>query len=228
MKGKRLQVRLTNLALAREKKRPASKPTIEMTVSMHAGDGREAPRSAPPDDFDVWNSTEAEVIALIRAGRIDAPGPLLAQWTAASLITRNRARIEASGPALMDAISRVAKEGLVMPAWMAEAYLVRYSKIEKLEVGSFDEAFGPLPFKPGQRLKNLNQRRRLIPLVSRALIDALNAEPTRAIDADLFEEVGKKFGYGHTTTEQIYREGVQDFGMQDIRLMKELLLFPFK
>lgn len=169
--------------------------------------------------FDPWSASREEARK--------QPGPVVQQWIAAQLITENRSRIETDGPALLAAISKIAKHRLVMPDWLASAYTARFAKLERLECGSLDEAFGPLPFGSGKRLAQLRRRRRLIPAVSRALIDALNVDPSRPIDTNLFEEVGQQLGIGHTLAEELYREGVTRHGMQDLREMKALQLFPF-
>jgi len=224
-KGNRaLKARLSNMALARDKKRPSSKPKLTFNISMEIGEGRDPSESLPPG-FDVWSASYKELSALIDSGKHDMQGPIAAQWFAASAIKERRADIEASGPELMRAVAIVARHGLVMPAWMAECYLARFAKIEKLEVASFDEAFGPLPYKPGARFEQFKKRRREIPLLSRELVSAIKADPTRPIDNALFEEVGSKLGMGKTRAQELYWDGVREHGLQDLSDLKEALLY---
>lgn len=190
---------------------------IEFRVRVHSSE--EGPM---PEGFDPWTFTSngpADILSL--------PGVARSAVAAAGWIQQRREKIVSHGPALLQAVAIVAKNRLVMPEWMAVAYLARYQKIERME-GGLDEAFGPLPFKVGKRLDNLRRRRQLIPKISRWLIQELNAHPERAIEKDLFAEAGAAFGIGGTQAYELYREGVEKLHLQDINEMKEFKLFPFK
>jgi hypothetical protein len=206
----------------------AKKPSVAIEFSANLSEGRATTPRPLPEGFDIWTSSEEQVSDWIMNGVLPMAHPGLAQWAAAMLITANREKIETDGVALLAGISAIARQGLVMPPWMANSYVERFLKVERLEVGSLDEAFGPLPFKKGKQLAALRQRRHLIPKISRLLLDAMNADPNRPIDKSLFEEVGKQLGKSATFTEEAYREGVRDHGMQDIKRLKDFKLFPYR
>lgn len=206
--------------------RNEDRPVFELELSMPLAEGRNS--SGPlPECFDVWTSTEEDVQRWLLCGALLPDHPALAQWASAQHIQRNRQRIETGGVALLEAVSHVAKQGLVMPKWMADIYLSKFLKIQRLEVGTLDEAFGHAPIK---RLASLRQRRKLVPLISKLLIEAINADVDRPIDKSLFEEIGAMPGIGKSGTfvEEVYREGVREHGIQDLRQLKAFKKPPFK
>jgi hypothetical protein len=218
--------RVTSVGLAKNSAK-TGRPTVEVGFSSTLSNGRDK-RGPVPLGFDVWTSTPDEMHAWVISGEIAVQNPAYAQWAAATVIKDSRRKIETNGPALLQAISMVAKQGLVMPKWMADVYITRFLRVERLEVGSLDEAFGPLPFKPGQMLKNQRRRRELIPKISSLMIDALNKNPTRPIDRGLFDEIGEIVAQSGSYVEKAYYEGVREHGMQDVERMKALKLFPYK
>lgn len=206
----------------------AEKPRVEFVVATKLAGGRGTHPCPLPEGFDVWASTEGEIQRWIENGLLPMNHPALAQWTSAQYILRDRVKIEVNGPALLKAVSIIALNGLVMPDWMAASYVARFLKVERLEVGSLDEAFGPLPFKRGKQLSALRQRRQLIPKISQMLIAAMNADPSKPITKDLYAEIGEQLGKSATFVEDAYREGVKKHGMQDIKRLKDLKLFPYR
>lgn len=223
--GQLLRAKLHNISVL-----DADGPTrkgIQLTFSSTVDDGRSCHPVSPPVGFDPWSTTEVEMRKWIGENALKLTHPAMAQWSGAQIILRNRKLIEASGAALLEALTIVARHGLVMPQWMADEYIRHYLKIQRMEVATLDEAFG---HKPMTRLAAKRERRKLIPLISKLLLDALNKNPERPIGKELFEEIGQMQGIGKSATfvEEAYYEGVRDQKMQDLTMMKKLKLFPFR
>lgn len=177
-----------------------------------------------PPGFDPWKFNVEALRSSSEPWR-GAGEAWLSQALAAHSITTNRVRIESNGYALMDAIALVANNGLVMPDWMAKAYLARWRRIVDLEVDSFEKAFGPLPYKGEKRIRNLKRRRELMPVVSQAVIAAIVNDPHKPMTKDdLFEPIGKELGISGTQADELYREGIRDYGMMDVSELKKVLL----
>lgn len=221
-----LHVRLEKVEVVPDE-HTGAKPSVAMTFSCSAGEGRGSHSTAIPPGFDPWTTSEDEFMQLVLSGKLPAQHPACAQWGGAQIVMSNRKKIESSGTALLEAMTIIARQGLVMPPWMAETYIRCFLKIQRLEVSTLDEAFG---HKPMKRLAAGRQRRKLIPTISKLLMEALQKDPTRAIGKDLFEEIGQMPGIGKSATfvEEAYYEGVRDHGMQDLSMLKKLKIFPYK
>jgi hypothetical protein len=195
------------------------KPTggIQIDFSANSGEGRSGP---VPPGFDPWADYEfspMDIFSLMGT-------PMLAQWSAARCVTGLRPVIEAGQfDQILRAMTLIARHGLVMPEWLADAYLARYTLIERDEVGSLDDAFGHA-FRSERKRDDNRRRRRQIPLVSALLVKAINKDPNRALDKSLYEEVGSKLGISGSSCDALYREGVRDHGMQDLVELKRLIL----
>lgn len=119
-------------------------------------------------------------------------------------LKEQRKRYEAGDDAsLLDAIRICAIHGLQLPAWCAQEYLNKYRKVIHFKARSWDEAFG------AAHPKNINlaaheKKRRLSIAVWLEIRGIRDANPQKAIDAELFEKVGKKFHIGKTLTEEYY------------------------
>lgn len=109
--------------------------------------------------FDPWTATFAEAQAAHGEGFDPSPAQPLYQWNAAQEVTQLREEVElGNGFAVLDAISRCARHGLVMPDWLARQYLTRYHGVLNCRVGSWDQAFGA-PFPVRVRLATWRLRR---------------------------------------------------------------------
>lgn len=168
-------------------------------------------------DLDAWKADAARA-------PFDGVGEAwLSQAIAADQLKRDRDRIEANGYQLLNAISFIAEHGLVMPDWLAQAYLRRFRRVVNLEVATLDAAFGPLPRKGEKVIRNLKRRRELLPLLNEKLCTVIQEDPSRPVDKALFEEVSKFFGIGATLAEELYREGVKEHRLQDLTQLKAAL-----
>ena len=104
--------------------------------------------------------------------------------------------------ALPEAIQKCANHDLVMPDWVADAYVEGYRNIVHAKFRSWDDVFSQA--YPGRKLAALRKRRVLGPGVSARIRDILEREPETRIDEALFERVGQKFGIGKMLTAQFY------------------------
>lgn len=156
-------------------------------------------------DFDPWNSTFEEAMAASQSSRTGDPLSPVAQFSAVERIRSLQEGIEdGNGFDVLDAVSQCALRGLVMPDWLANAYLSRYRTVLSCQAGSWDDAFGK-PYR-GKKLHNLRRRRNLRFGIYNRVCEIKRASPERAIGKELFESVGKEFATGTTLTEEMYYE----------------------
>jgi hypothetical protein len=109
--------------------------------------------------------------------------------------------------ALLAAIRVCARANMVMPDWVADAYVVRYDKILNCHAASWDEVFGK-PY-PGKHISGLRERRALRFAVYGRIREILNRAPETNIDEALFENVGLEFSIGKTLCNELYYEAVR-------------------
>lgn len=90
-----------------------------------------------------------------------------------------------------------------MPEWAADAYVRGFEACRHGSAKSWDDVFGR-PHAKGTSLKALMRRHKYQwPLVNR-IREIRAADPTRALDGSLFEEVGKEFDLGKTLASDYY------------------------
>ena len=92
--------------------------------------------------------------------------------------------------ALFGAISICAQRDLVMPEWVALAFINGYHNVLQGRLGSWDEAFGR-PHKKGKHLENYRKNRSLrIHLFNRAnkILDRDSYDPEAPVFGDIDEE----------------------------------------
>lgn len=113
------------------------------------------------NEFDPWTATIDEALAAdaVHPAPFYEPDRPLYQWNAAREIEALRPSIEnGDGFAVLDAVSRCARQGLALPHWLAVEFLRRYDAVLQCRAGSWDEAFGR-PYPKRVRLLNLRQPR---------------------------------------------------------------------
>lgn len=127
------------------------------------------------------------------------------QFVARNDLLMEKARYEAGDKnALLGAIRICANHDLVMPEWLARAFIRGYDKVLNHKVGSWDDAFGrPLP--KGKHLNAARKKREKGP-AAWLEVQRMVKEEDRAIDDLLFEDVGKKLGLGKTLVSEFYYE----------------------
>lgn len=149
--------------------------------------------SAKP--FDPFTATFEEATSHVDALAIS-------RWGHAQKLTIDRSRFEADPLA---GVYICAIYDLVMPDWLAAAFARGYECVKGGDAKSWDEGFG-LPHAKGTQLPRLRFAMRTRSAIFNDVVDALRLDPTRAIDAGLFEEVGRRHGAGKTLAEELYRE----------------------
>ena len=159
--------------------------------------------------FNPWTATFDEARAAQPEGFDPKPDLPLYQWNAAREVEALRPSIErGDGFAVLDAVSRCALHGLVIPDWLAREYLRRYRAVQHCRVRSWDEAFGR-PYPPGTNIAARRRAQKNRIAASLAFHDILISDPARTVDKGLFEEIGKRIGEGATRAEDLYREALQ-------------------
>jgi hypothetical protein len=102
---------------------------------------------------------------------------------------------------LLAAIRICANHDLVMPEWVALAFIAGYDKVLNCRANSWDAVFGN-PYSKGKHLAAMRKKRELSPAVWLAVNDARNQGAT--VDENLFEQVGKELGLGKTLAAEYY------------------------
>ena len=127
-------------------------------------------------------------------------GPLMRsprmQLMAASHCLAVKRDIEANdGGAVLEAVAQCAAHGLVMPAWLAMAYVARYQRVVTGQCRDWTDeaAFGhALPL--GSNVAGVKARVTDGPWGYEVATELLSQNPQRPIDRGLYEEVGEVIG----------------------------------
>lgn len=124
-----------------------------------------------------------------------------------SVLMRNaRKRFEAGrASGLMDAIALAAQHGEPLPAWAAQGFLEGHGKIDRLEVRTWDEAFGPPDIDKGGQLAARRHWRKIQPEIY-DFIEDMRKNQQRPLDNALFEDAAKAFGTNRDRAARLYRE----------------------
>ncbi len=166
------------------------------------------------EPFDPWNSTWEEALAAHgESVPFEGPARPIYQWSAATEITGMRAEAESSGFAVLACVRNCANHDLVMPEWLAQAFINRYDKVLTCRADSWDDeaAFGR-PYPKGSHLSKLRQAREYRFQVHGQVVAAVQENPKRPIDRSLFAEVGKSLGINGTTVQAFYYEATKILG----------------
>lgn len=133
----------------------------------------------------------------------DPSGPLY-QWNALhNLDGLEQAFIRGNKFAMMQALRVCANHSLPMPDWLARAYIRAFDRVLKLQIGSWDDAFGR-PIKKGTHLKRARKRNEAQWEVINRIREIQLAKPMTPIDEGLFERVGAEIGIGKTLCNKLY------------------------
>ncbi len=110
-----------------------------------------------------------------------------------------------SGGAVLDAVYMCARNGLMMPDWLATAFMSRVRAVSDFKAASWDSplSFGR-PHPKGTRLAAERKRLRFQATVHTRILLIRQEEPETPIDKRLFERVGKLYGLGATLAENYY------------------------
>ena len=171
------------------------------------------------DTFDPWNASFAEAQeAQDKVKHLHGPARPIYQWFAARELTDIGTQTERSGFDVLACVRKCAIHQLVMPEWLADAFVKRYNSVLNCRAGSWDDdaAFGePYPRLDGQpkrQLKSLRKTRLHREAVWVAVVKAIEVNPKLAIDINLFQRIGLVFGLKSTEVQTYYYQGVELMG----------------
>ncbi len=154
-----------------------------------------------------WPDLTAEELREL-ASQTTEPGPNepIFQYVAVRDCAGLRPLIEAgSGRAVLEAVSICALRGLVMPDWLASAFLLRFRAVTQSRAASWDDplSFGR-PYPKGTNIQAQRKAFRLSVRVYNEVVSIRRKEPMTPIDKGLFERVGKPLGLGATLAQAYY------------------------
>lgn len=110
--------------------------------------------------------------------------------------------------ALWDAISWCGWFQAVLPEWVVDAISTITNGIDSGHIRDFNEAFGIKPTDPRTRAKEHCIQQRMMD-VTYAVYEA--NRDGRAVDNELFEEVGKRFKLSLRRAKDCYKQGLKRF-----------------
>lgn len=108
------------------------------------------------------------------------------------------------GTALMRCVELCAAHGLVMPGWLAGAFVDRTVRVTMGEFKSWDEAFGP-PYPKGTNIAGVRARRVYGAWAYRVAASILADDPNRPLDRGFYEEVGERIGRSHSEVSKLMK-----------------------
>ena len=164
--------------------------------------------------FDPWNTTFEEAQAAHgQVAPLEGPARPIYQWSAATEITRMRAEAESNGFAVLACVRKCANHDLVMPEWLAHAFIKRYDSVLNCRADTWDDeaAFGK-PYPKGAHLSKLRHARVHRMKVHLAVVAAVKENPKRPIGLTLFRDVGKALGMKSKTVQDYYYEAAKVMG----------------
>jgi hypothetical protein len=175
----------------------------------------EIPRKPPASPWQWVGLDSNGVEQLILQSSDTGPTAPIFQYEAVLECNKQRAAIDSGdGFAVLACVRICGTHGLVMPGWLVDAFNRRYDAVLNCQVASWDheQAFGA-PYPKGKQLKRLRERRTLRVKIWLEIVAAVKCE--RAVDKELFEEVGERFGLKETLTEELYREAISLLGLSN-------------
>jgi hypothetical protein len=178
------------------------------TIQVNSDD---CPGYAPT--YDAWRgSVESAMVADADCQLPEAhPARPIFQWHAAQIINGEKAKCETDGFAVLACVRKCANHDLVMPEWLARAFIRRYDTVLTVQAGSWDDqkAFGK-PYPKGVHLSSLRFARENRLAIFRAVCAA--AQGDIPIDKTVFASVGNTFGVKATTVQKLYYQAVEMWG----------------
>jgi len=145
-------------------------------------------------------------------GQPEGPGLPIYRWNALHRLRdlEEEYQLDGSGFVVLAAVRVCANHALVMPEWVAQAFINSYDKVLNARAGSWDDAFGR-PYPKGKHL-NTARRSRVLPIAVYLEGKRILADKQSTIDDDFFEDLGSKFGLSKTIANEMYYEGRRRYG----------------
>lgn len=157
------------------------------------------------ENWTLEEAIAANELALTAMPGRSASDPTLPlfQWFALSKLQILGQKFEHDSYLLMTAIRICANHDLPLPEWASKAYVKAYDEVNNARKKTWDEVFGK-PYAKGRNLNAIRKKRTCMFAVLNAVNAELQANPSTAIDAALFETVGKQFNIGKTLAGEYY------------------------
>ena len=175
-------------------------------------------------EFDPWRATAEQAAAQPDAYK--SPDGAFFQFAAAQQINQEKERVvNGTGFDVLQAVAACAIAGLVMPDWLARAYLRRYRAVSTARADSWDapNAFGK-PYKKGTQVAALKRRRENRMVVVNFAHESISMNPEQAIDNYFWERIGEATGEGKTNAQKLFSEAVRMGFTYPLSEQKETLL----
>jgi hypothetical protein len=123
---------------------------------------------------------------------------------------------------LMEAIAVCGSADIPLPRWAADAFSKAIRRVFSAEIATWDEAFG----RPWPKRTDFSALRRHMGMMQEIFlrVRTLHEDGDRAIDEELFEDVGKEFKIGRSLCSKLYYQEKRRLGglPYAIRLPQEL------
>lgn len=173
--------------------------------------------------FNPWTATldEARALHLTRQQWPKRPAAPLYQWNGAQQVLGLRDAVEGGdGFAVLAAVAFCAHHELVMPEWLARAYIGRYQLVQQLGAASWDRAFGrPYPKKFPLAHRRRQRWQRIA--VHGAVADFVRRYGGRRPLEDLWAEFARKADEGSELDPEL-SEDVRSIGVRSKSTAQEL------
>lgn len=179
------------------------------------GGSVELPSSNP---WDWGELSESQYMDLAILSSNMPPPVYISQYEAVRRVNQLKERIESNGEQsgfdVLYCVCQCATNDLVMPVWLAYAFNRRYHAVVQFRAISWDDpkSFGK-PYPKNTNLTAQRKRRMNIPAVWMAVKDEVLGG--KAVDKQLFSDVGHGLNLGATLTEEYYYAAIKEHGYPD-------------
>lgn len=119
---------------------------------------------------------------------------------------------------LLRAIYLCSLYDLKLPEWVRNAYIESFSAIDEFKVKKLEDAFGS-PLKKGEHLAAARKKKKNAKLVFAEV--GIARRDGKAVDNELFEEIGLKLGLGKTLVAEYYYELLDIYGAPPLAFSDE-------
>lgn len=161
--------------------------------------------------FNPWTSSWEEA----QAAHDDTAGPegAIFQWCAAQAISSFQVQLGTSdGFDILRQVASCAVHGLVMPDWLAKAFLRRYRAVEGMHVDSWDDpsAFGR-PYPKGVQISAMRRRQLNRLKVAQAVREFVTMHPDEPLDPQ-WERIGSLVAKSDKEAQKLLSEAIKRYG----------------
>lgn len=126
------------------------------------------------------------------------------RWGGAKELSYRRPHYERNP---LDGVAVCAIHDLVMPDWLARAYMQRWNRVRVKAVGSWDEAFGR-PYPKGKQLAAMRKAELDMWSITFAVTEFVQRHPYAPLDPE-WERFGAELGVSDTQAERLHARAVK-------------------